>query len=117
MNSDDTTSNPTLTDLALQVLLAVGRGAIHGYAIGRDIEERTGGRIDPSTGALYQALKRLMRDGLLEHAEAPAGEPDDARRRYFALTAAGRRAVAAELSRLESLVALGRARGLYGGGA
>lgn len=115
MTSESQTSPPALTELGLQILLAVGRGAVHGYAIGRDIEDRTGGRTDPSTGALYQVLKRLMRDGLLEHVDAPAGERDDARRRYFALTAHGRRAVSAELARLETLVALGRERGLYGG--
>jgi DNA-binding PadR family transcriptional regulator len=103
-----------LTDLTLHVLLAVGRGAAHGYAIGKDIAERSGGRLDPTTGALYQALKRLVDDGLLRPAAAPAGEAGgDPRRKYFAITAAGRRAVAAEIERLEGLVALARERRLY----
>ena len=102
-----------LTDLSLHVLLAVGRGAAHGYAIGKDIAERSGGRLDPTTGALYQALKRLVDDGLLRPASAPAGEGSDPRRKYFALTPVGRRAVAAEIERLEGLVALARERRLY----
>lgn len=102
-----------LTDLCLHVLLAVGNGATHGYAIGKDIAERSGGRLDPTTGALYQALKRLVDDALIRPAAAPAGEATDPRRKYFVLTAAGRRAVAAEIQRLESLVALARERRLY----
>ncbi|HKG92522.1 MAG TPA: PadR family transcriptional regulator [Gemmatimonadaceae bacterium] len=102
-----------LTDLSLHVLLAVGNGAAHGYAIGKDIAERSGGRLDPTTGALYQALKRLVDDALLRPTQAPAGESSDPRRKYFALTPAGRRAVAAEIARLEGLVALARERRLY----
>ena len=105
-----------LTELGLQVLLAVGRGAAHGYAIGKDIEERTGGRLDPSTGALYQALKRLADEGLVRPASAPRHEEVDARRKYFELTPSGRRAVTAEIRRLESLVELARERKLYPAG-
>lgn len=102
-----------LTELSLHVLLAVGEGAAHGYAIGRDIEQRSGGRLDPTTGALYQALKRLTRDGLVRQVEPPNGTDVDARRKYFALTAEGRRAVASEIRRLDGLVELARKRRLY----
>jgi DNA-binding PadR family transcriptional regulator len=102
-----------LTELSLHVLLAVGEGAVHGYAIGRDIEQRSGGRLDPTTGALYQALKRLTRDGLVRQVRPPKGADVDARRRYFALTAEGRRAVSAEIRRLDGLVELAQQRRLY----
>lgn len=101
-----------MTELSLLVLLAIGRGAAHGYAIGKDIEEQTAGRLDPTTGALYQALKRMQEEGLIEERPAPAGEAD-ARRRYFALTRAGRAAVRGEVQRLEQLVALAQERRLY----
>jgi DNA-binding PadR family transcriptional regulator len=45
--------------LAFHILIALGNGPAHGYAIGRDVEEQSGGRLDPSTGTLYQALHRL----------------------------------------------------------
>jgi DNA-binding PadR family transcriptional regulator len=102
-----------LTELRLQVLVAIGRGATHGYAIGRDIEERTDRRIDVTTGALYQALKYLKREGLIRDARGPAAETD-ARRNYFTLTAAGSRAVATEMARLEQLIVTARERRLYG---
>lgn len=102
-----------LTELSLHVLLAVGEGAAHGYAIGRDIEQRSGGRLDPTTGALYQALKRLTRDGLVRQVRPSKGSAVDARRKYFALTAEGRRAVSAEIRRLDGLVELAQQRRLY----
>jgi len=99
-------------ELAFHILLALGDAPAHGYAIGKDIEQRSGGRLDPTTGALYQALKRLTEEGLVRPVPQPAGETD-ARRKYFALTAAGRRAVAAEAQRLDALVRAAREKKLY----
>ena len=79
-----------LSELAFHVLLALGDGPSHGYAIGKDVEDRSGGRLDPTTGALYQALRRRTEDGLVAPADSPPAT--DSRRKYFALTARGRRA-------------------------
>jgi DNA-binding PadR family transcriptional regulator len=106
-----------LTELSLHVLLAVGQGAAHGYAIGKEVERLSSGRLDPTTGALYQALKRLTRDGLLRPAAAPVELDSDSRRKYFELTRSGRRVVAEEIRRLDSLVAEARERRLYPGRA
>ena len=106
-----------MTELAFHILLALGDGPSHGYAIGKDIEERSGGRLDPTTGALYQALKRLTEDGLVTPANPPAGSGGDLRRKYFQLTPQGRRATSAEAERLAALVAAARQRKLYAGGA
>jgi len=100
-----------LSDLAFHVLIALGEGPSHGYAIGKDVEERSGGRLDPTTGTLYQVLQRLATDGLIAPARSPAGT--DERRKYFALTAQGRRAAAAETGRLDALVRAARRRKLY----
>ena len=100
-----------MSDLEFHVLLALGDGPSHGYAIGKDIEERSEGRLDPTTGALYQVLRRLADDGLIVAAEGP--EAVDARRKYFALTAEGRRSAAAEAARLASLVRVARKRKLF----
>jgi len=102
---------PALSDLAFHILLALGDGARHGYAIGKDVEERSSGRLDPTTGALYQALHRLAEEGLITMAKGP-GEAD-ARRKYFALTREGRRAAADEAARLDALVRAARRRKLY----
>ena len=100
-----------VSDLAFHILLALGDGPAHGYAIGKEVQQRSAGRLDPTTGALYQALRRLSEDGLI----MPVHTPDDAdaRRKYFALTALGRRAAGAEAERLESLVRVARKRKLF----
>jgi DNA-binding PadR family transcriptional regulator len=100
-----------VSDLAFHILLALGEGPSHGYAIGKDVETRSGGRLDPTTGALYQALRRLADDGLIAPVEAP--EDADPRRKYFALTRDGRRAAAKEAERLDALVRIARQRKLY----
>lgn len=101
-----------LGDLAFLVLLALGDGPAHGYAIGKEVEARSGGRLDPTTGALYQALRRLSESALVVPAAAPAGETD-ARRKYFRLTALGRRVAAAEAERLEGMVSAAREKRLF----
>jgi len=100
-----------LTPLEFHVLLALSEGAAHGYAIGRQVEERSGGQLRPGTGSLYQVLRRLREAGLIEAVPAPAGE-SDARRQYFRLSPAGREAARGEASRLEGLVSLARSRSL-----
>jgi len=100
-----------MSDLAFHILLALGDGPSHGYAIGKDVEARSGGALDPTTGALYQALRRLTDDGLIVPVE---GRSDaDARRKYFSLTREGRRAAAKEAERLDALVRTARQRKLY----
>jgi DNA-binding PadR family transcriptional regulator len=98
-----------LSDLSFHILLALGAGASHGYAIGKDIERRSGGRLNPATGSLYQALRRLHRDGLIEEVARPRRiTVDDARRQYFRLTPYGRRVFALEARRLEALLSAAR---------
>jgi len=102
-----------LSDLPFQILLALGTGEAHGYAIGKEIEERTSGRLKPTTGSLYQALRRLREDGLIAVAEA--SDPNgggDARRQYFQLTPLGRRVVSLEIERLEALISVAQERSL-----
>ena len=101
-----------MTELALQILLSLADGPAHGYAIGKDIEERSGGRLNPATGSLYQVIKRLTDDGLIRPLAAPPSAADE-RRKYFGLTVAGRQAAAAELRRLEEIVHLGRKRQMH----
>lgn len=100
-------------DLAFHILLALGSGASHGYAIGLEIEERSGGRLRPTTGALYQALKRLRDDGLIVLDPEAAAVSPDARRKYFRLTELGRDVAAAEAARLNALVSTARSRHLF----
>jgi len=109
----DPTVHVPLSDLAFHVLLALGAGAQHGYAIGKEIERRSGGRLSPATGSLYQALRRLHRDGLISEADRRRIKlGTDARRQYFQLTRFGKEVFQLEASRLRELLLAARDIGL-----
>ena len=102
-----------LSDLAFHVLLALGTGAQHGYAIGQEIELRSDGRLKPTTGSLYQVLRRLHRDGLISDVDRRTVKlGTDARRQYFQLTRFGRAVFQLEASRLRELLAAAHDIGL-----
>lgn len=105
-------SHLPLTDLTFHVLLALGNDSLHGYGIGKEIEERTDGRLRPTTGSLYQALRRLHESGLIEEVELADDEVEDSRRQYFRLTDLGHEVVALEARRLEELVGVARRKNL-----
>lgn len=93
-----------------EILLTLASGDRHGYAIIREIENRTGGSLSVETGTLYRALQRLLEGDLVRPTEPRRASPnDDERRRFYAITPAGRRAAAAEARRLASLVDAARA--------
>jgi len=102
-----------LGNLPFHVLLSLGAGVSHGYALGKEIEERSDGRLRPTTGSLYQALRRLTDDGLIEPAPDVARISTDGRRQYFQRTALGRVVARAEAARLHDLVRLAVERDLY----
>jgi DNA-binding PadR family transcriptional regulator len=95
------------------VLLALAGDDLHGYAILKEVELRTGGKVRLSTGTLYGIIKRLLADGLItELRTRPASAQDDERRRYYRLTNAGRQTATAEAERMDEMVAAARARNL-----
>ncbi len=98
---------------SLHILIAVADRERHGYAIMQDIASRTDGgmRLGPAT--LYGSIKRLLQDGLIEELdERPDPESDDVRRRYYRITALGRKLAREETARLARLVRQARATGL-----
>jgi PadR family transcriptional regulator PadR len=75
--------------LDLLVLGTLATEAMHGYGIALAVREQTSGELNIEDGALYQALHRLERQGLIE-AEWKASE-NNRRARFYRLTAAGRK--------------------------
>ena len=102
-----------LSNLAFHVLLALADGAAHGYAIGKDVEQRSAGALNPTTGGLYHALRRLEADGLVEHASGADEKSPDTRRRHFQITKLGRKVAALEARRLNELVSAARSKQLF----
>jgi DNA-binding PadR family transcriptional regulator len=100
---------PTAT---FHILMAVAEEDRHGYAILRDVEQRTGGAVKLSAGTLYRSIQRMLEQGLLlETRDRPAPEDDDERRRYYRITPFGTSVARAEATRLASLLKLARASG------
>jgi DNA-binding PadR family transcriptional regulator len=111
----DTRSDPgaPLTPAVFAILLSLAEGEKHGYLIMKDARAPEGGGVRLGPGTLYGSLDRMMRDGLV----AESGMSDDERRRYYRLTAPGRRALAAELRRLDAAEKSARSLGLFPNGS
>src|SRR5579875_3506564 len=87
------------------IMLSVAGGEQHGYAIMQEVRDRSMGKVRLWPATLYGSIKRLMEANLIEESdERPAPELDDARRRYYRLTALGSRVLDAECERLQDLV-------------
>ena len=104
-----------LTPAVFHILLALADGEKHGYAIMREVEALTDGKIRLGPGTLYGSIKRLLAGEMIEESdERPDPELDDERRRYYRLTDFGRRVVTAEAERLLHLVRQAKMKELLG---
>jgi DNA-binding PadR family transcriptional regulator len=100
------------------ILLTLAEGDQHGYAVIQAIAARTGLAVRIGPGTLYRSIQQMLEGGLVEETDdRPAPEEDDERRRYYRITAFGRKVARAEVDRLASLLKLARARGLAPGKA
>jgi len=93
-----------LSPAAFAVLLALADGEKHGYAIMQEAKAHT----PMGPGTLYGTLDRMLESGLVRE----TGLSEDERRRYYQLTAAGKKSLAAEMARLQQAVKLARAKGV-----
>jgi DNA-binding PadR family transcriptional regulator len=90
---------------AVLILASLSTADRHGYAIKKDIAERSGGEVRLGSTTLYRLLGQLLDEGLIEETSSrPAPQLDDERRRYFRVTAAGRQALASEARLLERVL-------------
>jgi DNA-binding PadR family transcriptional regulator len=99
------TSFLPLTTPEYHVLLALGEGSLHGYAMIEAIEQKTGGQATLLPGTLYATLARMEERGMLEEVPPPE-DASDARRRYYRVTPLGREVARAESARLKGLLAV-----------
>lgn len=80
--------------LDVLILRAASHGPKHGYGIVQFIRESSGESFLVEEGALYQALHRLERQGVL--ASAWGSSENNRRAKFYELTPAGRRRLTAE---------------------
>ena len=103
----------TVTPSILHILFALGDGPLHGYAIMREIERISDGKVRMGPGTLYGAVKKLLASGWIEEVEGRRGSgKDDERRRYYRLTGLGARILNSEVSRMRALLRLARGKRL-----
>ena len=88
--------------LDLLILKALQRGALHGYAIVQTLRERSDEILQVGESSLYPALQRLLLNGWVK-AEWGASE-NNRRARFYTLTAAGRKQLAAERADIEQMM-------------
>jgi len=89
--------------LDLLVLRILARESMHGYGIAQRLKALSGDVLQVGESSLYPALQRLLLDGCVE---AKWGTSENNRRaRYYTLTRAGRRRLAAEREEFDLLVA------------
>ncbi|MBW8012620.1 MAG: PadR family transcriptional regulator [Chloroflexi bacterium] len=106
-----------LTPAVFNILLSLVDSEKHGYAIMLEVEANTKGQIKMGPGTLYGSIKRMLKTGFIEESdERPDPELDDQRRRYYRLTALGRKVLGAEAERMAKQVAMAKAKKLLGKG-
>lgn len=95
-----------------QILLSLAASDRHGYAIIKEIAERTEGDVTLTASTLYGALARMLEAGTIAEVDEPKVDRVDERRRYYALTDRGRALARAEAARLARTLDHARTLGL-----
>lgn len=105
-----------LPSAAFNILLALAGEDLHGYAIMRQVEQQTCGRVRLGPGTLYGSLRTLLEASLIEELEDSSGPKDSAeRRRYYRLTPAGLKVIRAEVESLAQTLRIARAKRILRG--
>jgi len=96
-----------LTEPVLLILTSLIDRPRHGYALLKDIEAISHGRVRLSTGTLYEALRRLIEDGSIERFDQEDTSRD---KQAYRLTAVGRTRLLHELDRMKQIARAASAR-------
>jgi DNA-binding PadR family transcriptional regulator len=101
---------------AFQIMLALADGDLHGYAVMRQVEEQTGGRLRLGPGTLYGSIQTLLEGKLIEEVDRPGNsEGGSERRRYYRLTTAGRKLARSEAEKMAAVLRVARSRKILRG--
>jgi DNA-binding PadR family transcriptional regulator len=101
---------------AFQIMLSLAEGDLHGYAIMRQVEEQTSGRLRLGPGTLYGSIQALLEGKLIEEVyRSEESEDRQERRRYYKLTAAGRKLARSEAEKMADILRVARARKILKG--
>ena len=104
---EDTAPPRPLSEPVFWILLSLAGEPQHGYALMKDVDKHSAGRVRLTTGTLYGALARLLEDRWIEHFDTPDTARD---KRAYRLTSLGRTRLQGETERLRHLTRLATAR-------
>ena len=99
-----------------EILLSLSGGDLHGYAIMKEIQERSGGEVKLGPTSLYRSLKKLLVLGYIQEIDGEAESEGDERRRIYHLLDRGREAAARRAESLSRSIEVARQRRLIPGG-
>ena len=95
----------SMSEPSFLILLSLSSGPRHGYALLKDIEALSEGRIMLSVSTLYTTLDRLQKQGWIERIDNGDEPPGPGLpRKVYRLTNPGQRALGAEAKRLQELL-------------
>jgi DNA-binding PadR family transcriptional regulator len=101
-----------LAPATFHILIALADEPRHGYGIMHEVADRTAGKIVMSPGTLYGSIKQMLEEDLIEEVRGRRSSGDDARRRYYRITASGRETARQEMARLAELLKQARVTSL-----
>jgi len=104
MPTTASTLDQPLTETTFFILLSLAQKPRHGYLIMKDVQLLSDDRVTLSTGTLYTALKRLLKQGWIERIDETAAEENGRQRKAYRLSAAGKANLKVEIERLEKLL-------------
>src|ERR1700724_514781 len=105
-----------LPSAAFQILLSLADDDLHGYAIMRQVEQQTGGRMRLGPGTLYSSIQALLEEKLIEEVDLREDSRlGTERRRYYRLTSGGRKLARSEAERLADLLRVARTKKILRG--
>lgn len=96
-----------MSEPVLLILASLAEQPRHGYALLKDIETLSAGRVRLSTGTLYGALRRLLEDAWIERFDQADTSRD---KQAYRLTPAGRAQLQLALERMKQLTRAAAAR-------
>jgi DNA-binding PadR family transcriptional regulator len=105
---DDISDFLPLGPATLHILLALAGEEMHGYGIMQEVARQSIGHYKLGPGTLYDNLQKLLEQGLI--VESTRNNETESRRRYYRLTALGRRVLLADLERLDKAIDEARAK-------
>lgn len=100
--SEDLSPFLPLSPATLHILLSLAGEDRHGYGIMQEVARQSEGQYKLGPGTLYDNLQKMTEQGLV--VEAALARREDSRRKYYRLASFGRKVLAAEIARLETVV-------------